>query len=211
LTDPVLGGTITSVRESSRRKAEEPLWALVCDLGPSERNERLIVALQAYIDDSGSNVRDETFALAGFISSIEDWAQFSKEWQAVLDQSPCIAYFKMSEAFSRVKEFNEDRFPTKQSVEQRVLDFVHVIRSHGVIRVHCTMHRDDYDAEVKGKADTRVDTIYFPCFYQVIFSVMKFYERNKTGQKVDFIFDHQGKIGTDTGKVVSGLQKCLSC
>jgi len=75
--------------------------SLESGLPSRERNKRLIVVLQAYIDASGmgSTQWEPFIALAGFVSTSEVWAQFSDSWQAELDRKPVLPYFKMNEAF----------------------------------------------------------------------------------------------------------------
>jgi hypothetical protein len=53
-----------------------------------ERCERLVIILQAYIDDSGSDPQDEQFALAGLVAPLERWESFKFPdcWQAICDE-----------------------------------------------------------------------------------------------------------------------------
>jgi hypothetical protein len=53
--------------------------------------------LQAFIDDS-AETNPPVFVLAGYLAPSFAWANFIKDWQAVLDISPSIPYFKMSKA-----------------------------------------------------------------------------------------------------------------
>ncbi|HEV2359907.1 MAG TPA: DUF3800 domain-containing protein, partial [bacterium] len=153
------------------------------------------MAVEAYIDDSGSSARDITFALAGFVANVEAWALFSKAWQTVLDGPPKLDYFKMHEAFRRSGQFSGW---TEDAIQRRLMQLVDLIRSGGLIRVHCTMHRADYNATIKGKADSRIDDPYFPCFYQVLVAVIKFQIQNQWTQKIDFVFDEHGGVGHRT-------------
>src|ERR1700688_2027339 len=58
------------------------------------------MAWQAYIDDSYTP--EGTFVLGGYIATAENWAQFAKEWNALLPSGGTVAnngryHFKMSE------------------------------------------------------------------------------------------------------------------
>jgi hypothetical protein len=55
--------------------------------------------MTAYIDASGKG-DPKRLILAGYIGSPEAWNEFSKEWQARLDQAR-IPYFKMNEMAGR--------------------------------------------------------------------------------------------------------------
>jgi hypothetical protein len=80
-------------------KAQDRVWAQVSGLRPSCAHRRLLVALQAFIDDS----TDEggTFVLAGHIASAEVWSNFAKEWEEMLPfgirGKDGKFYFKMNE------------------------------------------------------------------------------------------------------------------
>ena len=79
--------------------AQDRVWAQVCGLAPSATGARLLMVVQAYIDDSQST--NGTFVLAGYIASAERWAAFAKEWESALPFGTLNKYskyhFKMSE------------------------------------------------------------------------------------------------------------------
>jgi hypothetical protein len=77
-----------------RERANSYIWALVSGFSEPMRSNRLLLMLQAYIDDSRSD-DPPVFALGGFIAPAEKWASFSDEWQQFLDMPPAIKYFKM--------------------------------------------------------------------------------------------------------------------
>src|SRR5947209_6090015 len=69
------------------------------------RNRRVLLPIQAYIDDSGGIGHADAFVLAGFIADAQAWLAFSEEWQACLATSPAISRFKMREAANRRGSF----------------------------------------------------------------------------------------------------------
>ena len=75
--------------------AGEPVVALVSGLAPVRRETRPLLMLQAYIDDSG--VGGPLLVLAGYIATAPAWAEFSRDWQELLDMRPRWPYAKMSE------------------------------------------------------------------------------------------------------------------
>jgi hypothetical protein len=83
----------------------EHIWALVSGLPSGKRERRLLLMLQAYMDESYSYGPD-VYAVAGFVSTAERWAAFSNEWQQLLAMTPRIRRFKMSEAMSLHGEFD---------------------------------------------------------------------------------------------------------
>src|SRR5207248_2732953 len=87
----------------NRGNAASRIRAMVCGLPGKKRAARRLMAFQAFIDDSGSGV--PVFVLSGYVSSVDWWESFSDEWQALLDEPPKLAYFKMREAASRSGQF----------------------------------------------------------------------------------------------------------
>jgi hypothetical protein len=89
--------------------AAERVWALVSGFPRGKREERQLMVLQASIDDSGNEPSSPIYYLAGFVTTHQQWANFSDEWQAALNESPKLAYFKMSEAEHFRGEFSKKK------------------------------------------------------------------------------------------------------
>src|SRR5688572_11933568 len=78
------------------------LWALVTGVPEPHRSDRLMLMLQALIDESESIAeKPELFVLAGYIATVERWARLTDGWQKVLDESPRLDYFSYREAYPR--------------------------------------------------------------------------------------------------------------
>jgi hypothetical protein len=60
-----------------------------------------MLMLQALVDESESFEKPELFVLAGYIATVERWAQLTERWQDVLGQSPRMDYFSYREAYPR--------------------------------------------------------------------------------------------------------------
>jgi len=84
-------------------RPSQRIWALVSGLPEPKRRKRVMLMLQAYIDDSAKGSPD-LFVLAGYVSTAERWAAFSDEWQRLLDYRSDhyrkLDYFKMNEMVS---------------------------------------------------------------------------------------------------------------
>lgn len=59
----------------------------------------------AFVDDSGSGGDSPYYVLAGYSADEATWRAFWGDWQGVLDLSPKLDYFKMSEAESLKGQF----------------------------------------------------------------------------------------------------------
>lgn len=70
-------------------------------LAPSMWERRVLMNLQAYIDESQD---EEFFTLAGYIAAPQDWAKFAQEWEKILHFAFIgpnnVRRFKMSEMHS---------------------------------------------------------------------------------------------------------------
>lgn len=89
----------------SQYSASDLIRFLVNGLPSPIREMRLLLMLQGYIDDSGSDGSQSSYVLAGYILPAEKWADFSDDWSAELRREPQIEYFKMSEALYGNGEF----------------------------------------------------------------------------------------------------------
>lgn len=63
-----------------------------------ERRRRLLMPLQAWIDDSGEKGQPGYLTLAGVLGEAEEWASFSTEWKRRLGAPPPIPFLSTSDA-----------------------------------------------------------------------------------------------------------------
>jgi hypothetical protein len=113
--------------------AEDRVWAQVCGIAPGTRPwERVFVVLQGFIDDSYT--KGGVFVLAGYISTVEAWAEFSKEWELLLPSTfrghSGKYRFKMSEMARRM---------------DRVVPFYRVIENHVAMSLYCKMDISQFE------------------------------------------------------------------
>jgi len=147
--------------------------------------------LQGFVDDSGSS-DGNVYTLAGLLATAERWEEFSDEWEKICDQEPKTPDFKMSRAF-RLKEYRW----TEAQRNQRIRELVKLILSKAMYRVDAVLARKNYEIAVKGKLQPEIDSPYFVLFYNVILSFARFMEQARIEGTVDWVFDEQGKIGTE--------------
>jgi hypothetical protein len=141
-------------------------------LPPRLRGRRLLLVLQAFIDDGGDTDR---FLMAGYVAPIRNWEQFSGEWQKVLEESPRISIFK-------VKNY-------RHLSEMRFHRFISAINHHVSFAVSCAISLKGYENEMKGFLAPRVDNPYFWCFYEIVVSVLAHMKKSGINDQVDFVFD----------------------
>lgn len=152
--------------------------------------------LKAVVDDSGRG-QPPVFVLAGFLARAQCWAAFADEWDAALKAEPAVKYFKMKEAANFNKKFS--RWSAK-SRDMKVELLVSIIEKHVDEGFACVIDLQAYNDVFAGAYDGILGGPYHLAVCGVIGLVMSLLESGKIDDKVDFIFDEQGK---ELGKVLS--------
>jgi hypothetical protein len=193
------------------------LDSLVCGYPAKLRREKLLVILNAYADDSGSDEGSKTparyFVLAGYVMPVETWKLFSDRWADELKKVPSIKCFKMSDA-----EYGDGYFQGMQEPfrKLKVNELAQVISDFEPIPISAHLKWDDYKSIVQGRVPKVLDSPYANLFYQII-------KRSHAAQiavnhndpsigfhRVDFIFDEQGQVGLRALQWYGGLRVLLS-
>jgi hypothetical protein len=150
---------------------------------------------QACIDDSGNEPTKPHFVLAGFVAPAASWAAFSDEWQAALDESPKLEYFKMKEAAKLKDQFDPSKGWTDAKRDDRLITFTRIIRKHARIRIHAKIKNADFDKYIKSiPVPNRMlftDNPYTLLFQQIILAMAVRGDLYGVNVPCDFIFDTQ--------------------
>lgn len=155
--------------------------------------------LQAFLDDSGSEANGKLFALVGVVSTVERWDRFAVEWTAACDDEPRTPDFHMADAF-RLKGGYWGRAPEdelRRKRDAKLLALASIVRKHGIVRVGSAVAWRAYEAAARGKVPSEIDSPYFFLFWNVIQAVARWQAGTGRREKVDFVFDDQGKIGIE--------------
>jgi Protein of unknown function (DUF3800) len=161
-------------------------------ISPKNAGRRLLLVLQAFIDDSYSE--GGYFVLAGHIASAEAWAAFAKEWEEILPYGVLNKYnkyhFKMSEMALLPERF------------MRVGAFYRIIEKHVLASISCRFKPLDL-IRAKNRIwipNQRIDYGFVNNTYMFAFrALMDMFHSHKRecdqfipyGETVDFIFDEQ--------------------
>lgn len=116
-------------------------------LPETKRRRRLLMPIQAFIDDSGEKGQGPIFVLAGLLGRSEDWAEFTDKWQAVLDHDPSLSAFKMREAAGLSERF-AGWSPAQR--DARVFQLAEVINQTPLTAIFCALDLEGFDAFVTG-------------------------------------------------------------
>jgi Protein of unknown function (DUF3800) len=189
---------------------------LVCGYSEKVRKEKLLVILNAYADDSGSDESSANapryFVLAGYVLPIENWKSFSDRWDAELRREPPINCFKMSDA-----EYGDGCFEgiPEPFRKLKVNDLAQVICDFKPKPISAHLEWTQYKSIVEGRVHEKMASPYAILFYQIMKQSHDWQiELNKHNpnigwHRVDFVFDEQGKIGLRALQWYSKLKEVL--
>jgi hypothetical protein len=189
---------------------------MVCGYRAEIRKRKMLVILNAYVDDSGSDERASdspgVFMLAGYMMPAEAWGKFSDEWAAELVREPGVKCFKMSDA-----EYGDGYFQgmREEFRKLKVNELAQVIDRFKIKPLSCHFAWEDYRQIVRGRVNPKLDSPYFLLFYQIIklshdLQIELNISHPEFGyHKVDFVFDEQGKIGPRAVQWYGGLKQIL--
>jgi hypothetical protein len=156
----------------------------------------LLVMLQAYLDDSGSDGLGPVFLLSGYVATAQAWKQFSEDWRKALDGPPKLEYFKMREANSLRKQFwgwNE----TQRN--DLLMTLAQIIKRHVSLGITSALWYEDLEKACADFADITSEWKglhqYQILFHGTMAYVANHYIGAKSKDQIEFIFDEQGFWG----------------
>lgn len=153
-----------------------------------------LMALAAYVDDSGSSPNDPVYVLGGLTLPAEAWDVFSPHWKAALDSSPSIEYFKGSEVWDRTKgPFMNLTTPERMFKVEALAD---TLLTYKPLAISCRVEWQVFNkfvAEVSIEPELRDP--YFFLFFGLIGQMVVLAHKSPRFSSVDFIFDNQNEIG----------------
>jgi hypothetical protein len=162
------------------------IWALVSGLAGEYRLNRLLLMLQAYIDESEG---DGIYVMAGYISTAKQGCGFSEEWDQFLGMQPKIKYFKFSEAMNQNGEFLHWR---EQVCLEKMAFLYRVIGDHVLASVSVAVRRNDYNKWFGDKKLPRgMRSPYYCLLYSLVSGLISHRVELQLHGAIDFTFDRQ--------------------
>ena len=158
------------------------------------------MALTFYADESETEGHP-SFVLAGFLARAEQWALFSDDWKAVLDEPPAIPAFHMADCWHN----------GTSRLLPKLLD---VIKTHHILGFAVSLDKKEFDNVIVGKIAKEADNLYVSALNFIISFVIKWQIDNGINERVDFVFDEKnelsGKIQQDYKKVLPMLDERIA-
>lgn len=185
--------------------ASYPVWALVSGYPSRIRGEKPLAFLQAFVDDSASDVGDRRLFMAGYLNRAEKWALHEDAWDEALHAPPSIDYLKMSEARGLRGQFQgwlpEDR-------DEKLRGLARVIRHFKPQSFQFSLSREVFQ-RVLTPVNPRGLNPHFTCCFGVVSIVAKYVASQKVDLPIDFIFDTQQGVSGDIVLYFEQLHRAL--
>lgn len=163
------------------------IWALVCGLAPDKRGKRLFLVLRAFMDGSGGRNHSGALVLAGYVSTVDKWLAFSKEWQLILEMPLRLRYFKMNEAVNLKSEFADW---SESRRDERLRLFYGAIEQHVEFFLICIIPFVEFDKAV-GKLPPFGFHPYYLAWAAIMGQIRKHQASFGITEKIDFVFDEE--------------------
>jgi hypothetical protein len=142
----------------------------------------------AFVDDSGSGGDSPYYVLAGYVAGESTWAGFVPDWQAVLDCSPRLEYFKMNEAEMLTGQFagfsSEER-------DARLDEFIDVVLKCDPWEASVAVPAKEFQEVLRPVLLKSHDNPYYSAFIAMVTAFSGIYRWSGYDETVDFIFDEQ--------------------
>jgi hypothetical protein len=164
-------------------------FAFLSGLPYPARKRRIIVPIQAFVDESGGG---KHFVMAGLIADSESWIEFSDEWRVCLDQPPAIKVFKMRDAAGLSGAFYKW---TKEDRDNRLRQLARIINRYAVITTHSVIDLDAFEEVWKKQRWSPQNDVYFWPFHNTIMAACFALWDRGIREKFEIIFDENVIFG----------------
>lgn len=162
--------------------------------------------LQAYTDDSASEIGDQRLFLAGYLNQASKWRLFSEAWTAELRAVPAIDYLKMSEANALAGQFEGW---TESARNEKLRGLARAISHFKPLSFEFSVSREDYYRYVRPVAPRGLGNSHFVCCFGVVSGVARYVESQKVKIPIQFIFDQQTGVSDDMALFFDHMKRNL--
>lgn len=151
-------------------------------------SEKLLVVMQAFVDDSAWDYGDRRYFLCGYINTAERWIEFSENWDRVLKEPPEISYFHAVEAQNLRGEFSGW---SNAARVRKVVQLAKVIQDSNPWGFSTWFNRSALDGEHLNSVPRVLQHPFQVAFWGAIYATAGLHEQAGMELPVDFIFDEQ--------------------
>jgi len=120
-------------------RAVDDVWALVAGMPTLQSGGCVVAIFRAFIDESYSP-EGGSFVFAGYISTVDRWAEFTKEWEGALPQYGVLnrKTGKHRFKFKEMWQFDDRR--------KNIPKFFEIIERHAVLALSCHINIGEFEA-----------------------------------------------------------------
>lgn len=163
-----------------------------------------MVSLQAYTDDSASDVGDQRLFMAGYLNTAENWALFVEAWGEELRAPPKIDYLHMVEANNLRGQFKGWSVADR---DEKLRGMARVIRHFRPISYEFSVPRREFYSLVKPVSPRGLGLPHFTVAFTVVSSVARYIASHGVKLPIDFIFDEQDGVSDDINLFFSYMKR----
>jgi len=138
-----------------------------------------------YFDESGVHETSPVIVMAGYLSTVEEWAEFSNRWVAVLHRYD-LDCFHMADFNGGYQEFDG-----RHETERRELlnELTLLIRKYTQVGIVTSFNMADYESVMQENSAYKIVKPYMLCAMMCINSVNIWAEMNDYTESIPFVFD----------------------
>ena len=149
------------------------------------QKDRLVLALHAYFDDSGTHAGSEAVTVAGYISTVEQWDMFTREWAAVLAEWG-LGCFHMTDFANKVGKYREW---SDQERRFRFGRLVSIINRHAIASVGIGIPKQAFDQIFPKNAKRFVGGAYGLAATACFFEAARILEPGYPSARIAYFFE----------------------
>ena len=167
-------------------------FSFLSGLPEPQRSKRIIMPIQAYVDESGGKGTTKLFTMAGLIADTSDWLDLSIEWEQCLKREPVIPVFKMRQAAGLSGPF---RRLSSDARDEKLRELARIVNRHVNCSVFATYDIAAYADIVVPTTKKPFNSTYFAAYQSILFASC--FELWDAGLREPFeiIFDEEVILG----------------
>lgn len=159
--------------------------------------------LQACVDDSGKITQGHTMVLAGYVASVESWADFSDRWAAALAEPPAIELLHTTDAMARKKDF---KGWTEEARDAKLSKLIDVINDTDILYgAAAVINNRDFRRVAMDHPDPRISDPSWFLFAQVLRGLFLTHRDLGPKDNLEFIFENMSELGHHVSDLFKGL------
>jgi hypothetical protein len=122
----------------------------------TKKEDRLLIALQGYFDDSGTHDDSKVAVVGGYVSTEEQWSLFDVEWQKALDEFG-IEHFHTTDFANKAPPYDEWKDDLRY---RRFAQLGGIVNTHAIASVACAIPVESFNRCMSPKAKDYVGGPY---------------------------------------------------